>query len=83
MSAVQVLSDVCQCGHWSRHHSVGTRESCGHCTCGGFSPEAPVLPVFTVRELILMADASDGIEDLAGRFDLEHAEMIARRRWLA
>lgn len=37
-------SDVCECGHWSRHHTVGKHGGCGHCTCAGFAPSTVRLP---------------------------------------
>jgi hypothetical protein len=30
-------SDLCRCGHWSRHHSIGRHGGCGHCDCRGFN----------------------------------------------
>ena len=37
-----VQSDVCECGHWTRHHTIGKHDGCGHCDCKGFSPTEPV-----------------------------------------
>ncbi len=31
-------SDLCDCGHWSRHHNVGKHGGCGHCECRCFNP---------------------------------------------
>ncbi len=33
-------SDVCECGHWSRHHNIGKHGGCGHCSCRKFKPDA-------------------------------------------
>ena len=34
-------ADMCECGHWTRHHSVGKHNGCGHCGCKGFAAARP------------------------------------------